>query len=106
MSVSNHLGEMPPVLDHNQPCCCPGCDKPAMFVPAICVWAKGYPKTTVPIKAEVGMQFCRVHRSDFSISDIGPALGELLEGITKAMGRAEPDLEGAELEWIPIVSEV
>lgn len=92
---------MQPQVPRSAFCNVKGCGQPAAFFPVIKVWAKGHPKTSTPLKIEVGMAFCHQHKDEFKLPDI-PGLERVTRAACASLKKAEPDFSNAELEIVPI----
>lgn len=79
------------------------CIAPAKFGLAIKIWAKGFPKSSTPLDALFTLKVCENHTYDITPDTFWTKEGKaMIRDAIKALGRAEPDFDGAEFEWVPL----
>lgn len=84
------------------PCSHDGCGKPGAYALVIKLWAKGHPKeTTPPLRSVFSLRACEEHRYDVKATGFWTPEGKAqIRGALAALGRAEPDFDTAEFEWV------
>jgi len=79
------------------------CIAPARFILEITMWAKGYPKTSTPLKSRFSIKVCPNHTYDVKATGFWTDEGkDMIRQAIKAVGTAEPDFDTAEFEWVPL----
>lgn len=82
-----------------------GCLRPPVWRVGLKIWAKGYPKTSTPIRGEIGIFVCdecgreRVKASHF----LPETMRANIELTASRLRKATPDFDTAEVDLLPIL---
>lgn len=77
-----------------------GCDKPAQFHPVLKLWPSGFPKAAhQPLLVTIYLPLCPACMDASTVADVLSDEGwQKIASSMGALGRVEPDREGAELD--------
>lgn len=67
------------------------------------VWARGYPKTSTPLKGLIGLAVCDEHRNIEAATFFLPETIARFNQRIVALGKAEADFKNAEMTYEPLI---